>query len=126
MDLQGVAAMGGVVFFNLAVEVPEGNLELLEAVLEGANVPVDESAEERKGGAGDLGAFRGAKRGGRGKGGKLELGEAGRRGGSTACWATQRHGAQHGAGMERIVGRTVCGLLLPSCAHVLFPVVLFF
>ena len=51
---QGVNAMGGVVFFNLAVETPDGDMELLEYVMEGANVPVDEAAEERKGGAGGL------------------------------------------------------------------------
>lgn len=36
----------------------QGEIELLEKVLEGANVEVDESAEERKGGAGDLGVSR--------------------------------------------------------------------
>ncbi|KAL4426798.1 hypothetical protein ABPG77_006584 [Micractinium sp. CCAP 211/92] len=55
VDLQGVAAMGGVCFFNLAVDTPNGDLALLEKVMEGANQPVDEAAEERKGGAGDLG-----------------------------------------------------------------------
>ncbi|KAI7836232.1 hypothetical protein COHA_009872 [Chlorella ohadii] len=54
VDLQGVNAMGGVVFFNLAVDVPNGDMALLEKVMEGANAPVDEAAEERKGGAGDL------------------------------------------------------------------------
>lgn len=63
VDLAGVSAMGGVAFFNLAVDTPEGDLELLEFVLEGANVPVDESAEERKGGAGDIGGCLGAGRG---------------------------------------------------------------
>lgn len=38
-----------------SVEVPEGDLELLQQVMDGANVQVDESAEERKGGADDLG-----------------------------------------------------------------------
>lgn len=40
---------------NLSVETPEGDMELLEFVLEGMNAPVDESAEERKGGAGGIG-----------------------------------------------------------------------
>uniref|UniRef100_A0A7S0WZA9 Uncharacterized protein n=1 Tax=Chlamydomonas leiostraca TaxID=1034604 RepID=A0A7S0WZA9_9CHLO len=57
VDLQGVAALGGVQYFNIAVETPEGDMALLEKVLEGANVEVDEAAEERKGGAGDLGKF---------------------------------------------------------------------
>eukprot|EP00887_Chlorella_sp_A99_P005494 scaffold1.g5494.t1 len=66
VDLQarGVAAMGGVVFFNIAVESGNGDLALLEKVMEGSNQPVDEAAEERKGGAGDLGKARGRLRGG--------------------------------------------------------------
>jgi hypothetical protein len=51
-----VRPQGGVKFFNLAVESAEGDFELLEAVMAGANAEVDESAEERKGGAGDIGA----------------------------------------------------------------------
>ena len=47
--------MGGVLFFNIAVEVPNGDFALLEKVLEGANTEVDEAAEERKGGAGCVG-----------------------------------------------------------------------
>jgi hypothetical protein len=43
--------MGGVSFFNIAVESADGSLELLEKVMEGANVEVDEAAEERKGGS---------------------------------------------------------------------------
>mmetsp|Transcript_20001 Transcript_20001/g.34464 ORF Transcript_20001/g.34464 Transcript_20001/m.34464 type:complete len:182 (+) Transcript_20001:58-603(+) len=56
-DLNGVAALGGVCFFNVAVDEPEGDLELLQAVLDGCNAEVDEAAEERKGGAGDIGKF---------------------------------------------------------------------
>eukprot|EP00798_Chlamydomonas_sp_ICE-L_P006506 gene6506-3144_t len=55
VDLDGVCAMGGVQFFNISVDVPEGDFALLEKVMEGANVEVDESAEERKGGAGAIG-----------------------------------------------------------------------
>ncbi|MEW5297120.1 MAG: hypothetical protein WDW38_005932 [Sanguina aurantia] len=55
VDLDGVSALGGVSFFNISVETPEGDMELLEAVLEGANVEVDEAADERKGGAGKIG-----------------------------------------------------------------------
>ena len=39
----------------MSVDTPEGDLELLQSVMDGANVKVDESAEERKGGADDLG-----------------------------------------------------------------------
>lgn len=49
--------MGGVQYFNLAVEEPQGDMSLLEKVLEGANLEVDENAEERRGGAGSLGKF---------------------------------------------------------------------
>ncbi len=52
-----MAALGGVSYFNVAVETPEGDLALLEKVLEGCNAEVDEAAEERKGGAGDIGKF---------------------------------------------------------------------
>jgi len=38
-----------------SVETPEGDLGLLQEVMNGANVKVDEAAEERKGGADDLG-----------------------------------------------------------------------
>lgn len=48
-------AMGGVKFFHISVESAKDKMELLEKVLEGFNKEVDEAAEERKGGAGDLG-----------------------------------------------------------------------
>ncbi|KAF5831683.1 hypothetical protein DUNSADRAFT_12737 [Dunaliella salina] len=51
-DLSGMAQMGGVTFFNVSAEEPNGDWKLLEKVMEGANAPVDETAEERKGGAG--------------------------------------------------------------------------
>lgn len=45
----------GIHFFCVAIESAEGNMKLLEKVMEGMNVEVDEAAEDRKGGAGDLG-----------------------------------------------------------------------
>lgn len=42
------------ILFMQAVEEPQGDLDLLQHLLDGANVEVDESSEERKGGAGDL------------------------------------------------------------------------
>lgn len=54
-DIAGMNAMGGVKFFHIAVESANGEWELLDKVLEGFNKEVDESAEDRKGGAGDLG-----------------------------------------------------------------------
>jgi hypothetical protein len=47
--------MGGVKFFSLAVETPEGDAAVLDVVLEGMNAEVDEASEERKGGAGAIG-----------------------------------------------------------------------
>jgi hypothetical protein len=47
--------MGGVKHFNVAVQTPNGDIALLKEVLAGANKEVDESAEERKGGAGMIG-----------------------------------------------------------------------
>ena len=37
------------------METPKGDVDLLKLVLEGANKEVDESSEERKGGAGAIG-----------------------------------------------------------------------
>jgi len=45
----------GTHFFTVTIESANGNLKLLEKVLDAMNVAVDESADERKGGAGDLG-----------------------------------------------------------------------
>eukprot|EP00877_Chromochloris_zofingiensis_P006383 jgi/Chrzof1/1999/Cz10g29070.t1 len=53
--MAGMCDLGGVKFYTLAVDTPNGDLALMDAVLEGMNVEVDESAEERKGGAGHLG-----------------------------------------------------------------------
>lgn len=55
VDLSGMSAMGGVKFFSVAVESACGEWAGMEAVLKGMNTEVDESADERKGGAGDLG-----------------------------------------------------------------------
>jgi hypothetical protein len=55
VDMAGMSDLGGVKFFNLSVETPEGDMELLEVVLQGMNVEVDEAAEERKGGSGHIG-----------------------------------------------------------------------
>lgn len=47
--------MGGVKHFNVAVDTPDGSVELIKYVLEGANKEVEEGSEERKGGAGAIG-----------------------------------------------------------------------
>jgi hypothetical protein len=55
VDMAGMSDLGGVKFFNLSVDTPEGEMEVLEFVMEGMNAEVDEAAEERKGGSGHLG-----------------------------------------------------------------------
>jgi len=45
----------GVHFFCVTVEAAEGEMKLMDKVLEGMNTEVDPEAEDRKGGAGDLG-----------------------------------------------------------------------
>lgn len=54
-DLAGMNAMGGVKFFGVVTESVHGSHELLSKVLEGMNKEVDDSADDRKGGAGDIG-----------------------------------------------------------------------
>jgi len=53
-DIAGMATFG-VHFFCVTVEAAEGDMKLLDKVLEGMNAEVDAEAEDRKGGAGDLG-----------------------------------------------------------------------
>lgn len=55
VDICGMCDLGGVKYFNVTIDTANGELEGLDFVLEGMNAPVDESAEERKGGAGHLG-----------------------------------------------------------------------
>jgi|Transcript_9787 hypothetical protein len=55
IDLNGTQALGGVSFFNISMDEAAGELVYLEKTMEGSNLEVDESAEERKGGAGDIG-----------------------------------------------------------------------
>lgn len=53
--MAGVCDMGGVSYFNLSIDNADGDLDLLQAVMDGANVEVDPAGEERKGGGGHLG-----------------------------------------------------------------------
>lgn len=55
IDIGGMSDLGGVKFFNVVLESANGELALMDAVLKGMNAEVDESAEERRGGAGHLG-----------------------------------------------------------------------
>lgn len=54
-DLAGMNAMGGVKFFCIKVDSALGEHQLLEKIMEGMNKEVDPTADDRKGGAGDLG-----------------------------------------------------------------------
>lgn len=54
-DLAGMRDMGGVKFFSVAVDSANGNWELMEAIMNGMNKEVDPEADDRKGGAGDIG-----------------------------------------------------------------------
>lgn len=54
-DLAGMSAMGGVKFFSVAIESAGGEWKLMDLVLEGMNKKVDEAADDRKGGADDIG-----------------------------------------------------------------------
>ncbi|EGD76371.1 lysyl-tRNA synthetase [Salpingoeca rosetta] len=53
-DLAGMCDMGGIKFYHVVMEKCEGNIDLLMLALEGMNKEVDASADDRKGGAGNL------------------------------------------------------------------------
>jgi hypothetical protein len=53
-DCAGMSTFG-THFFCVTIESADGNMKLLEKAMEGMNVEVDPEAEDRKGGAGDLG-----------------------------------------------------------------------
>jgi len=53
-DIAGMATFG-VHFFCVTVEAADGDMKLMDKVLEGMNAEVEPDAEDRKGGAGDLG-----------------------------------------------------------------------
>merc|ERR1712094_159571 len=56
VDIAGAADMTlGLEFFCTTMEQPEGNVDLLEYCMAGANKEVDPDAEERKGGSGHIG-----------------------------------------------------------------------
>jgi len=54
-DLSGLEEMGGVRYFHVALDNSDGNWELIEEAMEGANTPVEANADERKGGAAKIG-----------------------------------------------------------------------
>eukprot|EP00462_Mataza_sp_D1_P018149 CAMPEP_0175140966 /NCGR_PEP_ID=MMETSP0087-20121206/11817_1 /TAXON_ID=136419 /ORGANISM="Unknown Unknown, Strain D1" /LENGTH=941 /DNA_ID=CAMNT_0016424277 /DNA_START=28 /DNA_END=2853 /DNA_ORIENTATION=+ len=54
-DIAGLRDMGGVSFFHVALPVCKADLNLLQIAMDAMNVPCPEDAEERRGGAGDIG-----------------------------------------------------------------------
>lgn len=54
-DLAGMSDMGGISFFSVAMEKCMGEMSLLEHAIAGANKVVDESGDDRKGGAAEIG-----------------------------------------------------------------------
>eukprot|EP00397_Hematodinium_sp_SG-2012_P036265 GEMP01039132.1.p1 GENE.GEMP01039132.1~~GEMP01039132.1.p1 ORF type:complete len:433 (+),score=123.18 GEMP01039132.1:22-1299(+) len=55
VEIEGASDMGGLEFFCTCVDAPEGDLELLQECLTAMNEKSDPLAEERKGGAGNVG-----------------------------------------------------------------------
>lgn len=53
-DIAGLSEMGGVRFFHVSLDSPEGNWGLMDKCFEGFNKKVDPEAEDRKGGAGNI------------------------------------------------------------------------
>eukprot|EP00462_Mataza_sp_D1_P023999 CAMPEP_0175142442 /NCGR_PEP_ID=MMETSP0087-20121206/12807_1 /TAXON_ID=136419 /ORGANISM="Unknown Unknown, Strain D1" /LENGTH=689 /DNA_ID=CAMNT_0016426257 /DNA_START=56 /DNA_END=2125 /DNA_ORIENTATION=- len=54
-DIAGLRDMGGVAYFHVAMENCEGDFELLNIAMEAMNRPCPEDAEERRGGADEIG-----------------------------------------------------------------------
>merc|ERR1712083_1074759 len=55
VEIEGAADMGGLQFFCTAVELPEGDLEMLVESVKAMNEKSDPTEEERKGGSGHVG-----------------------------------------------------------------------
>eukprot|EP00184_Porphyridium_aerugineum_P008233 CAMPEP_0184691140 /NCGR_PEP_ID=MMETSP0313-20130426/55_1 /TAXON_ID=2792 /ORGANISM="Porphyridium aerugineum, Strain SAG 1380-2" /LENGTH=178 /DNA_ID=CAMNT_0027148795 /DNA_START=65 /DNA_END=601 /DNA_ORIENTATION=+ len=55
VELEGASDLSGIQFYNVSIETPEGDVALIEEVMKGMNVEVDENAEERRGGSGNIG-----------------------------------------------------------------------
>merc|ERR1712048_986111 len=55
VEIEGAADMGGLQFFCTSVDLPEGDLELLEVSCNAMNEKSDPTEEERKGGSGHIG-----------------------------------------------------------------------
>lgn len=54
-DIAGLRDMGGVSYFHVSVDICDSNWELMQACMDAFNKPCPEDAEERTGGADDIG-----------------------------------------------------------------------
>merc|ERR1719424_565489 len=54
-DIAGMKDMGGVAYFHVSLDLCGDDWELLEACMKAMNVPCPEDADERRGGAEDIG-----------------------------------------------------------------------
>jgi hypothetical protein len=54
-DIAGLRDMGGVSYFHVSVDSPEADWELMQVCMDGMNRPCPEDAEERRGGADEIG-----------------------------------------------------------------------
>merc|ERR1711972_38870 len=55
VEIEGAADMGGLQFFCTSVELPEGDMEMLQECVKAMNEKSDPTEEERKGGSGHIG-----------------------------------------------------------------------
>merc|ERR1712050_450128 len=55
VEIEGAADMGGLQFFCTAVELPDGDTDLLVESMTAMNAKSDPTEEERKGGSGNIG-----------------------------------------------------------------------
>merc|ERR1739846_269403 len=55
VEIEGAADMGGLQFFCTAVDLPDGDLDLLVESMKAMNAKSDPTEEERKGGSGHIG-----------------------------------------------------------------------
>merc|ERR1712061_955279 len=55
VEIEGAADMGGLQFFCTAVDLPDGDLDLLVESMKAMNQKSDPTEEERKGGSGHIG-----------------------------------------------------------------------
>lgn len=54
-DLAGMRDLGGVSYFHVSIDEPKADWELLEACMKAMNAPCPEDADERRGGADEIG-----------------------------------------------------------------------